>query len=168
MRVSLDGISNDKVALMYAICALAVFVSPESTDWIESHPDAGSPSSDYSSIFYHRAQNSMHQDDLMQPSHPISVQRLQAAVLIGLFELHRAEFGRAWITASKAVWMAKALRLHNLDSGHVLSSIDPGLTEDARMALWATIGLSGFLSIGGCSMEFANAGEVSSHLRGTS
>ncbi|KAJ5960213.1 uncharacterized protein N7479_007363 [Penicillium vulpinum] len=164
MRNSLDKFSNDRFAVRYAICALAVTASPQSYVWIISDPSATTHPSNYSSIFYHAAKNTLQQETQMQTSQVPSLQELQATILLGLYELHRGDFGHAWVTASRAVWISQALQLHILDSRHTISSVNSADLEDARMAFWATMGLAGFISLGGRAIDSINIVEISTVL----
>lgn len=160
MQSSLKGTSNDTVAVRCAMCALAATIIPHSSVWVMSDQCATVSLSRYSQNFYHAAQDALQQGGRTETSQAPSLRALQATVLLGLYELHRADFGRAWVTASRAVWITQALQLHNLDSGHGSPSVIPADTEDARMALWATMGLTGFLSLGGRAMDSMSVAEV--------
>ncbi|KAJ5204655.1 uncharacterized protein N7498_005534 [Penicillium cinerascens] len=129
-----------------------------------SDPSATLPPSNYQSIFYHEAQTALQQESQLQTPQAPSLRELQATVLLGLYELHCADFGRAWATASRAVWFTHALQLHILDSGHGSSSVDAADTEDARMALWAAMGLTGFISLGGRAIDSISVAEISTWL----
>lgn len=152
--------SNNSISLTYAICAYVLATSSQSAAWVMSDSSSIISPSTYHSGLYNAAQNALQQTTQTQTSEAPSLRELQATVLLGLYDLHQAEFGRAWVTASRAVWITKALRLHTLDSCPRNTPIDPSETEEARMAFWATMGLTGFISLGGHTMDSIGISQV--------
>lgn len=157
------GVSCDAMALRYAICAHAAPACPEFSAWAVSNLDRLVPDTDYSSFFYRLARASLDQYDLEIGFNAPSLRVLQATILIGLYELQQAEFGRAWLTASRAGWLTQALKLHLLDSQRTTSCIDAADIADARRALWLTIDVTSFLSLGGRVLDSISIQEVSSN-----
>ncbi len=152
--------SYTSTALKYAICAHAAPACPHFSTLAMSSLPAIAPGSDYDEYFYLLARTSLGHSDIEQGLTSPSLQALQSTILIGLYELQHADFGRAWLTASRAIWLTQALQLHTIDSEQA-SSIDVANVEEARKALWAANNLIWFLSLGGRMIDSISVEEVS-------
>ena len=152
--------SYTSTALKYAICAHAAPACPQFSTLAMSSLPAIAPGSDYDECFYLLARTSLGHSDIEQGLSSPSLQALQSTILIGLYELQHADFGRAWLTASRAIWLTQALQLHTIDSGQA-PSIDVANVEEARKALWAANSLIWFLSLGGRMIDSISVEEVS-------
>ncbi|ORY68267.1 uncharacterized protein BCR38DRAFT_422616 [Pseudomassariella vexata] len=157
------GTSSEEIALQNAICAHAVPACSQISAWVISPLDSiRGGSTDWSASFYRLARKSLdecgHQGSVMP-----SLRFLQATILIGIYEQHHAEFGRSWLTASRAVWLMEALQLHKLESGRLMA-IDVLDMEEARKALWAASSMMVFISLGSRIMDFVVPEVISASL----
>ena len=112
--------------------------------------------------FYTHARSLLNTAD-SEPSELASLCALQAVVLIGFYELRRARFSKAWLTAHRAVWLAQSLGLHTLDS-HCPPKTAHFDVQEARQTFWAAHALKCFLSLGNTLPDIASAQEVGPHL----
>jgi hypothetical protein len=92
-----------------------------------------------------------------------SLAALQATILVGLYELKHAYFSRAWVTTSKAAWLAQAFSPRKSESRRFVKRRDSFASQtppkpasaddvDSNNALWAFLNLTCFLCIGGSPM----------------
>ncbi|MCJ1434764.1 hypothetical protein MMC27_004134 [Xylographa pallens] len=151
--------SYSSTALKYAICAHAAPACPQFSTWAMANLPAIAPGSDYDECFYLLARTSIGHSDIEHKVSSPSLQSLQSTILIALYELQHADFGRAWLTVSRAIWLTQALQLHAIDSEHA-PSIDAASLEESRKALWAANSLIWFLSLGGRMIDLLSVEEV--------
>jgi hypothetical protein len=152
----IDPFSN-AVALKYAVLSHAVLACPDLSATAVPGLPGDVANTTYSRSFYLAAKKSLEDEGISSGNLPVQV--LQSVILIGLYELQHAEFGNAWITASRAVWLTHAHQLHLLDSETYPAAqiID---IEEARRALWAVNTLTSLLAIGGRIMDSLSVNKV--------
>ncbi|PHH91788.1 hypothetical protein CDD83_10284 [Cordyceps sp. RAO-2017] len=135
------------MALRYAIVAHAVPACPQFLAWATINLDVA-PGDDFAAHFYRLACEALGECSFKHELHRPSLRALQATVLIGLYELHRAHFGRAWLTVSRADWLTQTMQLRTLDSDEAPFLDSPELLDEARRAQWATSSLACMLMMG--------------------
>lgn len=168
--------SNDTLALRYAIAAHGTAASLQFTSWAIAGLGFA-PDSDYGGWFYQQAKQCLELAENDGPCTSSSLLALQATILIALYELKHAEFSRAWVTTSRAAWLAQALQLHKLDQRYANrrrgSSLTPPPTPDgstdaneARKTLWAVLELNCLLCVGASSnvLDTMTQNEISIYL----
>ncbi|KAI0128327.1 hypothetical protein BJ170DRAFT_682124 [Xylariales sp. AK1849] len=153
----------DGLALKHVICAHAVQSCPQFSVWAVANMEGVAPGCDYQHLFYQLAREALDKCDLEKKFSEPSLQSLQAAILIGLYELEHAEFARAWLTASRASWLTQTMQLQALDPDQVPYVSNERL-EEARKALWAANSLSWFLMRGDRLVDFVNIEEITTLL----
>lgn len=116
--------------------------------------------SDYATTFYQYASAALLGNEADITSGCSSIQVLQTTILVALYEIQHADFRSAWLTVSRAVWLAQILKLNELDSAPLPSSGDGAAVEEARRALWAVHSLTWLLAIGGRAIDSISANEV--------
>ncbi|KAI0465545.1 hypothetical protein F4859DRAFT_528354 [Xylaria cf. heliscus] len=156
--------SSDCVALRYAICALAISASPELPVWDRSQADFGEPVADQGALLYEAAKRSLALYEADQQSRSPSLRVLQTTILLGLYELRCAHFSQAWNTVSRAIWIAESLKLHLLEVHRPFPLFSDEDIDDARLALWATTGLTGFFSLSGRMIGMIGTSEIASRV----
>lgn len=159
LRNVMNDCSNPLAA---SICSHAVQACPQFTSLLAETP----AESDYSKMFYLHAKASVGKAEADGLPGSSQIQALQTTILVALYEVQHAEFGLAWLTASRAVWLTQANQLHMLDTTPPSSATDVDFpdVEEARRALWAVNNLTWLLSIGGRPMDSISAGEISTSL----
>ena len=90
----------------------------------------------------------------------MSIEALQASLLIALFELKSMFFARAWVSLGRAIRLAQMLRLHKMDQEDDLNVLGKlrrtsdkvgaewSETEEKRRAFWVAFILDRFSNIG--------------------
>ncbi|KAI1943667.1 hypothetical protein LOZ66_000251 [Ophidiomyces ophidiicola] len=148
--------THDILALSCAVCAHAAGDSLKFAP-----PDAGLSflsDRENSGWYYRQAKHHLEFAENDCQSTVKSLAALQATVLVGLYELKHAQFSRAWLTTSRAVWLAQALQHGKLDTRFTprrrMSLLTPPPTpistdtNEERNTLWAVLTLNCFLSVG--------------------
>ncbi|KAI1823678.1 hypothetical protein F4861DRAFT_509389 [Xylaria intraflava] len=153
--------SDDCVALKYALCALVMSANHEFSLWDRSHEGISQHVADQGALLYEAAKGALARYKADHPSQSPSLRVLQTTILLGLYELHSADFSQAWSTISRAIWITQSLKLHFLDTYGSFSPLPEEDIDDARIAFWATSGLAAFLSLNG---RVFGASEVPSHV----
>lgn len=75
----------------------------------------------------------MADDDL----HPVRIEQIQAWLLVAFYELARASYRRASISAGRALRLVQLARLHEVDAGaNSLDEEDPVVREERRRTFW--------------------------------
>ncbi|KAK7418006.1 hypothetical protein QQZ08_011403 [Neonectria magnoliae] len=145
--------SAEMATLRYAVIAHAVPACPQFSAWAATHMQVAGATSghDYAGHFYRLAGLALSNCDPDHRAHRASLRALQATVLIGLYELQHAQFGRAWLSASRADWLTETMHLRTLDGddGARADGSSTELLDEARRAQWATSALTGALMKGG-------------------
>ncbi|KAK0630317.1 hypothetical protein B0T17DRAFT_598537 [Bombardia bombarda] len=155
--------SCDSIALRYAVFAHAAPLCAQFSVWAAANMDMVAPGEDYANFFYRLAHSALEQCNIEQKFSTPSLQALQSAILVGLYELQHAEFGLAWLTASRAVWLAQMMQLYSLDSEQS-PDFDSEHLEEARKAMWGANSLTCFLITGGRLADSVSIEEVTTSL----
>ncbi|KAK2749199.1 hypothetical protein FQN57_006814 [Myotisia sp. PD_48] len=150
-------------ALNYAICTFAVLLSGRYPHLEE--------------LCYHRARKELEKAELGEDgANFLSIEAVQAAILISFYELRRAHFARAWMTTGRVSRLVEMLGLqlmdsegnnpHSMDSAPKLPpTSDPEELEERRRTFWAAFALDCFSSVGsGKPMTISDIERVSTYL----
>jgi hypothetical protein len=69
--------------------------------------------------------------------HPVPIEQVQAWLLVAFYELARASYRRASISAGRAFRLVQLARLHEVDGpGNVAEDEDPIAREERRRTYW--------------------------------
>ena len=89
----------------------------------------------------------------------LTITALQTHILLALYEFKETLFARAWVSVSRATWLAQMLELHKIDSEaastrrasldtFLPSANNPAEFKEKSTTLWAAFGLYCFVSVG--------------------
>jgi hypothetical protein len=140
----------EAVALRYIVMAHAVPTCPQFLTWAQTHLEVAS-GNDYAGHFVRLSQAALARCNPAPNLDKGSLRTLQATILLGLYELQHAQFGRAWLTAGRADWLTQSIGSRVLDSHDNARRTrdDVGIIDEARRAQWAASSLACMLMKGG-------------------
>ena len=165
-RFGIDNIhvSLDLLGLRYAMWAHAAALSPIYSNLKE--------------LFYQHARECVEDPGLEVSNGSMTIAALQTHILLALYEFRETLFPRAWISVSRATWLAQMMQLHKMDpkgsslqrpsiETYLPDTDDPAELKERETTLWAAFGLHCFIGIGkgwntGCMLD---AQEVSQYDR---
>ena len=109
--------------------------------------------------FYEQARECIENPDMETSGRSVTVVALQIHVLLALYEFKQTLFSRAWVSVSRATWLAQMLELHTMDpqgsaksrysSERVLPETAlPAELSERRKTLWAAYSLHCFVGVG--------------------
>lgn len=138
-------IKPDLAGLRYAIWAHAAAYSPTYVHMAEA--------------FYEQARERLENHGPGSCRDFTSMPALQTQILVALYEITQAIFTRAWVSVSRATWLAQMLELHSMDrdeplrvdqtTQHILpASTDTAELEERRRTFWAAFSLNTSVSVG--------------------
>ncbi|KAI1323178.1 hypothetical protein F5Y16DRAFT_425306 [Xylariaceae sp. FL0255] len=156
--------SSDTVALRHAICAHAVLIGPEPFVWDRLPSSFNEPPTKQGIAFYDAATSALAQHEKEQQGSSISLRVLQATIMIALYELRCAWFRKAYCSIGRALWITESSKIHVSSLHKGCSPFSDQEFDDALIALWATMGITGFFSLGYPMVGLAKIFETTSQL----
>ena len=139
-------VSPELLSLSYAICAHAALLSP-----MHSHME---------DMFYQQSRKYLDQAEVRDSGSFKTISALQTCILLALYELKRTLFARAWVSVSRATWLAQMIELGKMDCNSASKpksqSSEPILPvaadamelEERRQTFWGVFNLNCYASIG--------------------
>ncbi|KAK4235959.1 hypothetical protein C8A03DRAFT_17356, partial [Achaetomium macrosporum] len=107
---------------------------------------------------YKRARSCLDQVEWESPGEFATITTLQAYILVALFEFKHTVFTRAWVSVSRATWLARLLDLDKMDAGkppspssnsHAPSALEsPAEAARRRRTFWAVFTLDALVRVG--------------------
>jgi len=100
-------------------------------------------------LLYHEAKHMLetldrNEDDMGT----VSLELIQAWLLIAYYEFARNNFRRGWVSAGRAFRLIQFARLHEIDnSGYTIHGDDPVATEERRRTFWVAYCLDRFIGM---------------------
>lgn len=154
----------ESLGLRYAMFAHAAALSPIYSNLKEQ--------------FYQQARECIEDPEVEVSGGSMTIAALQAHTLLALYEFKETLFPRAWVSVSRATWLAQMLELHKMDpkgssrrrpsfETYLHETGDPAELKERETTLWAAYGLHCFIGVAvgwntGCMLD---AREVSQYAR---
>ena len=125
-----------------------------------AHAAAHSPTySNMSERYYQQAKKRLEDLEVDRSGGSMTLTALQTNILLALYEFNQAFFSQAWLSATRASWLAQMLELHKMDrkdptkrnfTAQTLlpATSDPAELEERRTTFWAAFSLNCIVGIG--------------------
>ena len=135
----------ESLGLRYAVWAHAAALSPIYSKLKEQ--------------FYHQARECVEDPEVEVSGGSMTIAALQTHILLALYEFKETLFPRAWVSVSRATWLAQMLDLDKMDPRKVSNrsasfetylqeTHDPAELKERATTFWAAFGLHCFIGVG--------------------
>lgn len=140
-----DHVPLESLGLRYAVWAHAAALSAIYSNLKEQ--------------FYHQARECVEDPEVEVSGGFMTIAALQTHVLLALYEFKETLFPRAWVSVSRATWLAQMLDLDKMDprkfskrsaslETYLQETRDPAELKERATTFWAAFGLHCFIGVG--------------------
>lgn len=129
--------------------------------------------------FYQQARECLEDPEVEVSGGSMTIAALQTHVLLALYEFKETLFSRAWVSVSRATWLAQMLELHKMDpkgslkrntpfETHLQETHDPAELKERGTTFWAAFSLHCFIGVGvgwntGCMFDIREVSQFARH-----
>ena len=135
----------ESLGLRYAMFAHAAALSPIYSNLKEQ--------------FYQQARECVEDPEVEVSGGSMTIAALQTHILLALYEFKETLFPRAWVSVSRATWLAQMLELHKMDlkvppkrtasfETYLQEASDPAELNERGTTFWAAASLHCFIGVG--------------------